>query len=79
MALTCNLVKTYAMCNPQFRYTPKFNPRRILTKPSEGISNDGYDNAQADFILYVNDSIGSIHGHMYFFSLLFFSYFSNLK
>ena len=31
----------------------------MLTKPSKGVKNDGYDNEDSDYILYVNDILGS--------------------
>lgn len=31
----------------------------MLTKPSKGSKNDGYDNEDSDYILYVNDILGS--------------------
>lgn len=31
----------------------------MLTKPSKGTKNDGYDNEDSDYILYVNDILGS--------------------
>jgi dual specificity protein kinase YAK1 len=31
----------------------------VLTKPSKGVKNDGYDNEDSDYILYVNDILGS--------------------
>ncbi len=41
-------------------------PRRVLTKPSKGVKNDGYDNEDSDYILYVNDILGSEEaGHKY--------------
>lgn len=46
-----------------FKYSSSLNPRRVLTKPSDGISNDGVDNSNADYILYVNDILGSIRDH----------------
>jgi hypothetical protein len=33
------------------------NPRRELTHPSDGVSNNGYDNVDNDYILRVSDSI----------------------
>ena len=30
-----------------------------MTKPSKGVKNDGYDNEDSDYILYVNDILGS--------------------
>ena len=57
--LTTNITDTYHICNPQFRYESASNPRRVLTKPSKPAHNDGYDNEDYDYILYVNDLLGS--------------------
>ncbi|KAK9781855.1 putative Kinase-like domain-containing protein [Seiridium cardinale] len=58
-ALTTQLPATYRICNPSFKYESSRNPRRVLTKPSKGSKNDGYDNEDSDYILYVNDILGS--------------------
>ncbi|KAI9878536.1 MAG: dual specificity protein kinase yak1, partial [Watsoniomyces obsoletus] len=58
-ALTTHLPSTYRICNPNFKYESSRNPRRVLTKPSKGVKNDGYDNEESDYILYVNDILGS--------------------
>lgn len=58
-ALTTHLPATYRICNPAFQYESSRNPRRVLTKPSKGTKNDGYDNEDSDYILYVNDILGS--------------------
>ncbi|KAK1750654.1 kinase-like domain-containing protein [Echria macrotheca] len=58
-ALTVQLPATYRICNPSFKYESSRNPRRVLTKPSKGVKNDGYDNEDSDYILYVNDILGS--------------------
>lgn len=58
-ALTSQLPSTYRICNPNFKYESSRNPRRVLTKPSKGVKNDGYDNEDSDYILYVNDILGS--------------------
>ncbi|EFW16013.1 protein kinase Yak1 [Coccidioides posadasii str. Silveira] len=58
-ALTTHLPATYRICNPTFKYESSRNPRRVLTKPSKGTKNDGYDNDDSDYILYVNDILGS--------------------
>ncbi|KAK4994512.1 hypothetical protein LTR28_000847, partial [Elasticomyces elasticus] len=58
-ALTTHLPSTYRICNPNFQYESSRNPRRVLTKPSKGTKNDGYDNEDSDYILYVNDILGS--------------------
>ncbi|KAH9485119.1 Serine/threonine-protein kinase ppk15 [Psilocybe cubensis] len=63
--LTTNILDTYRICNPQFRYESTHNPRRVLTKPSKPAHNDGYDNDDYDYILYVNDWLGSDDGHKY--------------
>ncbi|KDR75192.1 hypothetical protein GALMADRAFT_226853 [Galerina marginata CBS 339.88] len=63
--LTTNILDTYRICNPQFRYESAHNPRRVLTKPSKPAHNDGYDNDDYDYILYVNDWLGSDDGHKY--------------
>ena len=65
-ALTSHLPATYRICNPNFNYESSRNPRRVLTKPSKGTKNDGYDNEDSDYILYVNDILGSEEaGHKY--------------
>jgi dual specificity protein kinase YAK1 len=56
-ALTIDIVQTYKACNPQFLYSHSSNPKRVLTKPSEGVHNGGLDNVDYDFILYVGDWI----------------------
>ncbi|KFY18854.1 hypothetical protein V493_08300 [Pseudogymnoascus sp. VKM F-4281 (FW-2241)] len=58
-ALTTHLPSTYRICNPMFKYESSRNPRRVLTKPSKGTKNDGFDNEDSDYILYVNDILGS--------------------
>ncbi|KAI0312747.1 kinase-like domain-containing protein [Amylostereum chailletii] len=63
--LTTNIVDTYRICNPQFKYESGHNPRRVLTKPSKPAHNDGYDNDDYDYILYVNDWLGTEEGHKY--------------
>lgn len=61
-----HLPATYRICNPSFKYESSRNPRRVLTKPSKGTKNDGYDNEDSDYILYVNDILGSDEaGHKY--------------
>ena len=62
-SLTRDLVAVFKRCNPRYGYTPNLNPRRILTKPSEGVLNNSYDNADNDYILIVNDIIGTEEGH----------------
>lgn len=52
--LTKDIVETYQLCNPQFKFSEELNPKRFLTSPSVGVLNDGYDNANSDLILAVN-------------------------
>ncbi|TBU33846.1 kinase-like protein [Dichomitus squalens] len=63
--LTMNITDTYHICNPQFKYESTHNPRRVLTKPSKPMHNEGYDNEDYDYILYVNDWLGQDDGHKY--------------
>ncbi|EFI28220.1 CMGC/DYRK/YAK protein kinase [Coprinopsis cinerea okayama7 len=63
--LTTNIVETYRICNPSYRYESAHNPRRVLTKPSKPVHNEGYDNEDYDYILYVNDWLGTEEGHKY--------------
>ncbi|OAV88453.1 CMGC/DYRK/YAK protein kinase [Puccinia triticina 1-1 BBBD Race 1] len=57
-ALTIHLADTYRLVNPAFRYELSLNPRRVLTKPSKPAGNNGLDNEDSDYILYVNDILG---------------------
>lgn len=57
-SLTKNLITTYQLCSPDFIYQTSKNPKRVLTKPSEGKFNNGFDNINSDYILYVNDVLG---------------------
>lgn len=52
--LTKGIVETYQICNPRFHYSEELNPKRFLTSPSTGVSNDGYDNENSDLILSAN-------------------------
>ncbi|ORX59631.1 kinase-like protein [Hesseltinella vesiculosa] len=63
--LTKGLNHTYQKCNHGFQYNSTKNPRRVLTKPSKPCGNDGYDNEDFDYILKVNDTLGSTEGHRY--------------
>lgn len=65
-ALTVYLTESYSMCQPQkFRYSKTSNPKRVLTKPSEPKTNHGFDNEDSDYILYVNDMLGTEEGRKY--------------
>lgn len=52
--LTKDIVETYQICNPAFKYSEAINLKRFLTNPSVGVLNDGFDNANSDLILTVN-------------------------
>lgn len=68
-ALTTQLPQTYHLVNPMFRYETSLNPRRVLTKPSKPAGNEGFDNEDSDYILYVNDILGSEDQHRYVFDV----------
>ena len=51
--LTKEIVDTYQICDPGFEYSDSCNPKRYLTVPSVGVSNNGSDNENHDLILYV--------------------------
>eukprot|EP00854_Cymbomonas_tetramitiformis_P021741 gene21741-26150_t len=63
--LSLKIAETYKVCDPRFNYSVSFNPRRPLSKPAEPVSNDGWDNENADLILYVNDALVSSNGNRY--------------
>lgn len=57
--LTHGLCNLYKKCSPErFRYSSSVNPRRALTKPSEGVANFRSDNVNADLVAYVGDPLG---------------------
>lgn len=58
ISLTTEICTTYTLCNSNFSYEVSNNPKRVLTKPSEGKLNDGFDNEDANLILFVNDVLG---------------------
>ncbi|PWN22449.1 hypothetical protein BCV69DRAFT_306656 [Microstroma glucosiphilum] len=64
-AMTSYLHHTYHLVNPSFIYELSFNPRRVLTKPSKPMHNNGHDNEDSDYILYVNDWLGNEEGNRY--------------
>jgi len=65
-ALSVYLTESYGICQPRkFQYSKSTNPKRVLTKPSEPKFNNGFDNEDSDYILYVNDILGSDEGRKY--------------
>jgi dual specificity protein kinase YAK1 len=69
--LTRDLVETYKICDPQFKYRGELNPKRYLTTPSVGVNNDGFDNVNYDLILAVNDDFCSSDSRQRFAIVLF--------
>lgn len=55
-SLTVDFAQTYKKCNANFKVV-QILPQRILTVPSDGKSNDGMDNEDANLICRVNDQI----------------------
>jgi hypothetical protein len=51
--------------DPLYNFVPESKPRRVLTKPSAPVKNDGHDNEESDYILYVNDILGDKEGQKY--------------
>lgn len=65
-ALLLYLSETYQLCQPhKFQYSKVTNPRRVLTKPLDPVHNHGLDNEDSDYILYVNDVLGTEEGRKY--------------
>ncbi|KAI5966221.1 YAK1 [Candida pseudojiufengensis] len=65
-ALSVYLTESYSICQPRkFQYSKSTNPKRVLTKPSDPKFNNGFDNEESDYILYVNDILGSEEGRKY--------------
>ncbi|CUM66885.1 uncharacterized protein PRCAT00004569001 [Priceomyces carsonii] len=65
-ALSVYLTDSYSICQPKkFQYSKSTNPKRVLTKPLEARFNNGNDNEDSDYILYVNDILGSEEGRKY--------------
>lgn len=65
-ALSVYLTESYGICQPgKFQYSKSTNPKRVLTKPSDPKFNNGYDNEDSDYILYVNDILGTEEGRKY--------------
>ncbi|KAG0553703.1 hypothetical protein KC19_12G032500 [Ceratodon purpureus] len=57
--LTKKIVDTYHFCNPSFKYSESYNPKRYLTVPFEGVSNNGLDNENHELILYVGQILAN--------------------
>lgn len=64
-ALTVAITTLYSLCLQGFNYQLLRNPRRALTKPSEPKHPGSCDNVNSDYILYVNEVLGSEHLRKY--------------
>ncbi|KAI7868343.1 kinase-like domain-containing protein [Spinellus fusiger] len=62
--MTIHLSTTYSH-QQGFHYNPQQKPRRVLTQPSKPGMNDGYDNENCDYILWVNDILGDTAEHQW--------------
>ncbi|OMJ22813.1 Serine/threonine-protein kinase ppk15 [Smittium culicis] len=62
---TLNLMNVYKKVDPSFKFSPFTVPERPLTFPRQGVLNDGYDNENSDYIMFVNDKIGDTKGSEY--------------
>lgn len=58
-SLTVGILDLFKKINPAFNYDTRNNPMRCLTVPSEGCYNDGYDNINNEYILFVRSIIVS--------------------
>eukprot|EP00927_Polykrikos_kofoidii_P048873 TRINITY_DN43047_c0_g1_i1.p1 TRINITY_DN43047_c0_g1~~TRINITY_DN43047_c0_g1_i1.p1 ORF type:complete len:904 (-),score=103.90 TRINITY_DN43047_c0_g1_i1:124-2835(-) len=63
--VTIGIVDTFGKCSGEFGYSNVDAPRRVLTKPSKGVHNNGYDNAENDYICRVGDTIVNRDGNTY--------------
>jgi dual specificity protein kinase YAK1 len=54
--LTLRLLKTYRKCNLSANFDD-IKLKVVLTNPSEGLKNEGYDNENYDLIVSVGDKI----------------------
>jgi serine/threonine protein kinase len=61
---TILLISTYESCSSDFRYDQSC-PARCLTKPSDPVHNENYDNEHYNYLLYVNDKLQSPEGQIY--------------
>lgn len=54
--LTINISTTYKVCNPEFKPIEVL-PQRLLSNPSEPVSNNGQDNVDGNLICRVHDKL----------------------
>ena len=53
--MTQDFVKTYKKCNADFKAIEVL-PQRVLTNPSEGVLNNGFDNEESNLVCKVHDT-----------------------
>ena len=63
--LTTNILTLFKAVDPDYSYDSSWNPKRILTKPSQGTKNHNFDNENSDYILCVGDFIGTENTNKY--------------
>ncbi|XP_078437732.1 YAK1-like protein 1 isoform X2 [Wolffia australiana] len=59
--LTRDILETFQVCDPTFTYSDALIPKRFLTSPHVGVSNEGHDNVNSDLILTVDLELLSSH------------------
>lgn len=65
-SLTVDILKTFQQVDPSnYTYEPSQNPKRVLTRPSKAVKNNGWDNESSDLIVSVGMQIGSDEGKRY--------------
>ncbi|KAJ3429132.1 hypothetical protein M0813_12621 [Anaeramoeba flamelloides] len=57
--LTSNLLETFKNSSSDFSYDVKNTPRRALTRNKIPISNNDFDNSEAELIIFVNEILSS--------------------
>ena len=59
------LLQLFVNCNSEYSFPEINNPRRALTKQTEPSPTFPTDNKDGDYILYVNEIIGTKEGHQF--------------
>lgn len=64
--VTLGLLGLFRQSDASYAYDEsRFNPKRVLTKPSKPLHNGGLDNEHHDYILYVGDHFGNEEGRRF--------------
>ena len=66
--MTIGLPILFQSINSSYMYTTRMNPKRVLTKPTEAVSNDGKDNINDDLLLCVDDILCASNGRRFVLS-----------